>query len=90
MKVYAQVIAAVLAAKAHRAVKYLSPTHIVRATRRGARKRCPSLRDNVEVLVTVGRPNYLEARFIKACKKAGEPFPVRRIQLQHFPKRHRK
>jgi hypothetical protein len=36
-------------------------------------------------LLTIGSPNYAESEFIKICKKAGEPFPVRRVQLKFYP-----
>lgn len=71
---------------ATRATKYVTTTFIIRATRKRyggklvKRKGAP-----VEILFTVGRPNYLERAFIKTLKKAGEPFPVRKIQLK-FPK----
>lgn len=36
-------------------------------------------------LVTMGSPNYAERRFIKKCQQAGEPFPVKKVQLQYWP-----
>lgn len=32
--------------------------------------------------LTVGRPNWTEKQFIKQCIKAGEKFPVRKVQLK--------
>lgn len=61
-----------------KATKYLSPSLIVKASRR---HRPDRRQRHAEVLVTVGAPNYAERAFIAACKKAGEPFPVRRVQL---------
>lgn len=43
-------------------------------------------RNRVRVTVSVGRPNYAERAFIKDCKKAGERFPVKKVQLKRFPK----
>jgi hypothetical protein len=37
------------------------------------------------VTPTIGIPNYLR-EFIRKCKKAGEPFPVKKIQLKFLPK----
>jgi hypothetical protein len=37
-----------------------------------------------DISFTIGKPNYAERAFIKKCQRAGERFPVRRIQLQ-FP-----
>jgi hypothetical protein len=65
----------------HAAV-YISPRFVAKATR----QRKPDRRDTRETfLVTVGAPNYYERRFIKACQKAGEPFPVRKVQLKFYP-----
>jgi len=36
-------------------------------------------------ILTVGEPAYREREFIKLCKKAGEPFPVRKVQLKFYP-----
>ena len=74
----------ILEAGAVRAVKYLSPTETVKATRR-TYKRAHHGRGPVEILFTLGPPNYEERKFVRACERAGEPFPVRRIQLK-FPK----
>ena len=64
------------------AVKYISDKEVVKATRRFK----PSKRNTrEEVLLTIGRPNYAERKFIKLCKKAGEPFPVKKVQLKLYP-----
>ena len=34
------------------------------------------------MLLTFGKPNFVERRFIQKCIKAGEPFPAKKIQLQ--------
>jgi len=39
------------------------------------------------MVLTIGRPNYAEREFIKLCKKAGEPFPVKKMQLKFYPKK---
>lgn len=38
-------------------------------------------------VVTVGKPNYEERAFIKKCKKAGEPLPVKKTQFKYWPKK---
>lgn len=64
----------------YRATKYLEPGYVIKSTRQGKLdKRSPAM----TVLVTVGKPNYAERQFIKKCKLAGEPFPVKKIQLCH-------
>lgn len=64
-----------------RATKYVSPQLTVKATRR---HRFSRRETRNEILVTIGVPNYLEQRFIRACRKAGEPFPVRRVQVKAY------
>lgn len=66
-----------------RAVKYVSSKFIIRGTR-GKFFRST---DNIEITLTIGKPNYLEREFIKLCQKAKEPFPIKKIQLQNFPKK---
>lgn len=66
-----------------KATKYLSETQIVRAVRRTYGGKI--LKGNTEILVTIGKPNYQEREFIKLCKKAGESFPVKKIQIK-WPK----
>jgi hypothetical protein len=67
-----------------RATYYLSPTMAVKATRQ-RRMNGRSIRDTF--LVTVGRPNFIERRFIGVCQKAGESFPVKKVQIKFWPKR---
>lgn len=69
--------------KARQAVKYVSPKEIVRATRRLQRGRVPC--GNIDIVLTIGRPNYKDRQFIKKCQKVGEPFPVKKIQLRYPP-----
>lgn len=38
------------------------------------------------IVLTYGKPNYKEREFIKLCKKAGEKFPVKKIQIKYWPK----
>ena len=77
-------VQAVLSSNARQAVVYESPTLIVKATRQfRADKR--NIRETI--LLTVGRPAFRQAQFVKACKKAGEPFPVKKVQLRYWPKK---
>jgi hypothetical protein len=36
------------------------------------------------LMLSFGSPSYEERQFIKLCKKAGQPFPVRKIQLKWY------
>jgi len=86
-KFITEVIEAVLAGDAHRAKKYVSDKLIVRATRKlyGGK---PD-KAKVEIMLTIGKPNFKEREFIKMFKKVGEPFPVKKIQLTRPPKKKR-
>jgi hypothetical protein len=88
-KYYAKLADALLASEAHKATKYLSDKHVINATRiLYAGKILPD-RCRINILFTDGRPNYTERQFIKLCKKAGEPFPIRNIQLKFPPKKRK-
>ena len=39
--------------------------------------------------LTLGAPNYEARAFIKHCLRAGEPFPVKKVQLRLWPKKRR-
>ena len=66
-----------------RAVKYVSPVWIVRATRKRFGGKILK-RGNVEIILTIGRPNYIEREFVKLCHKAGEKFPMRGVHLKLY------
>ena len=64
--------------KVRHAVKYLGHRLTVKATRQGTWTKRDSRRT---MLITVGQPNHRERRFIRACRQAKEPFPVKKIQV---------
>ncbi len=68
------------------ATLYLSPTCVLRATRMRELGKTRFNPRKVELVVTIGRPNYLEREFVKQCKQSGEPFPVKRVQLKFLRK----
>lgn len=82
-----QVVQTLLDGEYHRAVKYVSEKFVVAATRRIFHGRIDRRSKAVEVVLKIGRPNYAQRKFIAACRKAGEPFPVKKIQVQALPKR---
>lgn len=90
MQYISQVIDALVKSEAHKATKFIDSKNVVRATRRRYRRKgVPRFsRRNLEVVLTVGRPNYTDRQFIKKCQTAGEPFPVKKIQLK-FPAKKR-
>ena len=80
------VIEDLVTTKARTATKYLSDKLTVKATR-------PLYQGNrfhkrqLDIVLTVGPPNYAERRFIKLCRKAGQAFPVRKVQLKYPPQK---
>ena len=90
MKYLEQVVDTLLAAGAHKATKYISEREVIHATRRTYKARSgkrvfPAKNQNVDLVVTIGRPNYRDREFIRKCKAAGEPFPVKKVQLRYLP-----
>ena len=81
-KTIASVCGALMASDAKTATKYVSANLVVKATWRH-KPRANHTRE--EMVVTVGAPNYLDTKFIKACKLAGEPMPVKKVQLRAYP-----
>jgi hypothetical protein len=79
--VFAELAECILVDGAYKATKYLSPTLTIKATRK--RYKGKILKGHaIDIVFTVGKPNYEEREFIKKAKKAGEPFPVKKIQLK--------
>ena len=70
-----------------RATYYISPTLVVKATRHN---KIDKRSRHESFVVSFGRPNFLERRFIKQCVKAGQSFPVRKIQLRGWPVKRKK
>lgn len=65
---------------------YADPKYVVSICRRFKfRKRS---RSN-DFVVKIGQPNFLERKFIAMCKKAKEPFPIKRVQLKEWPKKRK-
>ena len=75
-KLFGQLAEIILEGGAKRATKYLGPNLTVKATLQGSRHRY----DNT-LVVSIGRPNWKERKFIKACQRANEPFPVKKVQI---------
>jgi len=83
----AKAIECLLESDARQATVYLGSKAVVTATRRFK----PDKRDKrVDIVLKLGAPNYREAKFINDCFKAGEPLPVRKVQLKFWPKPKRR
>ena len=63
------------------AIKYIDEKTIIRVTWRN-KPRSNNRRE--EMVVTIGCPNYREVAFIKSAKKAGEPFPIKKVQFRSY------
>ena len=66
-----------------KSTKYITPKFVIKAKRKlFNNKICIS--GNIEIVLTIGKPNYKERQFIKECIKSKEPFPIKKIQLKHI------
>lgn len=84
--VFEQVILAVLSRRENRrATKFIATNHVIKATRQSR----TISRHGETLLVTFGRPNFRERRFIRQCVNAGEPFPIKKVQIQPWPKKRK-
>lgn len=82
-KLFTAVCAALIGSDAKSAIKYIDDKTVVKATWHNKPK---SNSRSETMVVSFGAPNYLEREFIRKCKIAGEPFPVKKIQLRPYPK----
>lgn len=93
MKEAAAVVEALMQSGARKATLYVSPTQTVKGSRpafKSDKKRgrfADARKTHIEILLTFGQPNYEEREFIRRCKKAGEPFPIKKLQLKFLPSR---
>jgi 2-keto-4-pentenoate hydratase len=87
LKYVGKVVEALIEAEAIKAVKYVSIDLTIKATRRVYGRKMSLSKLPFEIVLTIGKPNYAERQFIRDCKIAGEPFPVKKIQL--WPKKAR-
>jgi hypothetical protein len=81
-KAFSKAINMLVTSVAKTATLYLAPNLVVRSTWRHKPK---ANHTREEMVVTFGRPNYLETIFAKQAVKAGEPFPIRKVQLKAWP-----
>lgn len=87
MSVFSTAIETLLRSDARSSTVYMSASARVTATRLfkpDARNR------HTTIAVTFGQLNYAGREFVKLCKKAGEPLPVRKAQLRFWSKPRKK
>jgi len=70
-----------------KATKYLTDKEVIKATRILFKGKVDNRSKKIEIRLTIGTPNFEERKFIKNCKVAGEPFPVKKIQLKFLKKK---
>ena len=79
----ADVIEVLMTAEALKATKYVAKNITIKAKRKCFKGRIDHRDCRVEIVLTMGSPNYAERAFIKDCIKAGEKFPIKNIQLKY-------
>ena len=78
-------VEAVLLDGVRKAIVYQHPQLVITATRRNTAHGGPSRFNLIEVSLTIGKADSRrKRRFIKDCLAAGEPFPVKKVQLEWF------
>jgi hypothetical protein len=80
-----QTVEVLLLNKAKRTTKYISEKLVVSAQRKSWGNKIDGRDRTTEIVMKIGAPNYLEREFIKKAKKAGEPFPIKKVQIKFFP-----
>jgi len=85
-KIFGDLAEAILEVGAIQAVKYYTPKLRVKATRRIYAGKIRKNERCVEILFSIGTPNYAEWKFIRQAVKAGEPFPIKKLQLKFLKK----
>ena len=76
----ARVINLVLSDSSVKKASYIiSPVLTITGTRR-----CKTRKNDrtVEMVLTIGKPNFANRQFIKLAKASGEPFPIKKIRFQ--------
>lgn len=81
----ASTIQSVIAADAWKGVLYVSPKEVIRVTRERYNRKFKGYQ--LDLRVHIGPPNYIERDFIKDARRAGETFPLKKVQLQSPPKK---
>ncbi len=83
-KVFSELAEFILVGGAYKATKYLDEKLTIKATRKRYGGKIYKGRA-VDIVFTVGKPNYEEREFIRRVKKEGGSFPVKKVTLK-YPK----
>jgi len=71
-KVFSELAECILVGGAYKATKYLSDKLTIKATRKRFKDKIDKRMKAVEIIFTVGPPNYADRKAIKKAKKAKE------------------
>lgn len=83
-----RVVEVLLDGVAYKATKYLSTKLVVNATRKLYDGKIPPKNfSSIDIVLTIGKPNYDQREFIKDCLKAKEPFPIKGVILKFPPEK---
>lgn len=83
--IYQKVIETLIKTNSVKATYYISPKKVVKATRK--RYNGKFSRYGIDIVLTIGRPNFMEKKFIKSCQKADVKFPISKVQIRPLPKK---
>lgn len=75
---------------AHTATKFVKPNLVVKATRVLYSGKLVPKNQMQRIAITIGRPNVKQKQFAQMCVKAGEPFPVKNVQIEVIPVKRKK
>lgn len=83
-RIFQTLVQLVLDQGAKKATYYFSEKEVAKLTYFGHRRRNERRQT---MTLTVGNPNWDEREFIRKAKKAGESFPIKKVQLRFAKKR---
>lgn len=82
IKAFSELAEEILLGGAYKATKYMSEKLTIKATRK--RYKGKILKGHtVDIVFTLGKPNYEERKFIKRAKSMGMAFPLNQITLKY-------
>lgn len=84
-QIFADLAEIILEGGAVKATKYFDEKTTVKAKRVTYQGKIDKRNCRTHIVFTIGKPNYEEQQFIKVAKKAGESFPIKKIQIK-YPK----
>ena len=76
------IISCLLRPKIYRAIKYVTPQLVIKATRKRYNKKICNSTRTIDICLTIGKPNYAERKTIKDLLQVKESFPVKKIQYK--------